>query len=106
MIIYDLDIGGPRVRPLETESPLSVDPDAPLTGPVPAKGFETIARRRAQIVERPGGGEVSELAAATASNARHRAGQFESLKKRSVSRSLKLRIMPVVWHTDCVSSRD
>src|SRR5688572_23702396 len=54
MIIDDLDIrwahGTPR--PFEADAPLHVDPDAVLAGPVALQGFETVASKRPQFVQR------------------------------------------------------
>jgi hypothetical protein len=51
VVIHDLDIPGRALTPFETNPPLVVDSDAVLPEPIAVQGFETIARRRAQIFE-------------------------------------------------------
>ena len=45
MVIRDLDSRCPLVRPLKAEPILFVDADAMLTVPIPAQGFQAVARR-------------------------------------------------------------
>lgn len=50
MVIDDLDVPGFAVSPNEANAPLLVDPNAVLSLPVAAQGFQAIAGRRPQIV--------------------------------------------------------
>jgi hypothetical protein len=54
MIIYDLDIEGIAVIPNETDSPLIVYANTPLSLPVTGKFLQHISRRSAQVVEPTG----------------------------------------------------
>lgn len=49
MIINYLNIFCTGRRPSKADSPLAVDPNAPLSEPIALKGFETIARRNPKI---------------------------------------------------------
>ncbi len=51
MIVGDLDIERLAVAIAEADSPLVVDPDAPLPGAIPAQRLEAIRRRHAQILD-------------------------------------------------------
>jgi hypothetical protein len=61
MVIDNLYIVGIAAFPNETDSPLIINPNAPLAVSVTGKFFETIGRRNAQIVERKGAAEHSQL---------------------------------------------
>lgn len=52
MVIDDLDVLGAKSAPHEADPPLLVDPDAPLSGPITAKRFQSIARRQTKIAKR------------------------------------------------------
>ena len=66
MIVDDLDVNrtGAADRPLEANSPLIVDPDAPLTSSVASQGFQTVAGAR-QIANINRGIELIQLARGT-----------------------------------------
>ena len=52
MIVHDLDVAWPFVRPPEADAPLRVDPDAVLTGTVAAQRFEPVARQPCKVQKR------------------------------------------------------
>ncbi len=62
VVVDDLDVLGPGVGPDETDAPLLVDPDAVLSGAVRLEGFEAVAGRGPEVVQRFGGVEHDELA--------------------------------------------
>jgi hypothetical protein len=51
MIVRNLDVFGSRVRPTEAKAKLIVNTNAVLARAVPLEGFQSIARRKSQIVE-------------------------------------------------------
>lgn len=51
MIVHDLDVFGPRVRPMEAKAELIVNTNAVLACAVSFQGFQSIARRNSQIIE-------------------------------------------------------
>ena len=51
MIIHDLDILGAGGRPAKAQAKLVVDADAVLAGTAALQGFQTVARRYAQVVQ-------------------------------------------------------
>ena len=51
VIIYDLYIAWPIIFPAETNSPLRVDPNAVLIGPVIPSRFDPVARQARKILE-------------------------------------------------------
>jgi hypothetical protein len=53
MVIDYFDVGGTGIpaRPLETDPPLDVDPDAVLAGAVTLQRFQPIAPERPQLVQ-------------------------------------------------------
>jgi len=51
MIIHDLDVFSPCVRPTEAKAELIVNTDAVLACAVSFQGFQSISRRNSQIVE-------------------------------------------------------
>jgi len=64
VVIGDLNVGWPGLRPVEADAELIVDPDAELSGPVPLQSLQAIPRwkpeggqahRRIQLVELPPG---------------------------------------------------
>jgi len=50
MIVHDLDVFSPCVRPTEAEAELIVNADAMLARTVPFQRFQPIPRRNPQIV--------------------------------------------------------
>ncbi len=52
MVINDLNIEGAAVFPAEADPPALVDPDTELTLPVPFQGFQVIAGRDPQVLEK------------------------------------------------------
>ena len=63
MVIDDLDIFWPSLRPGEANPVPVVYPDAVLPGAVALESFQMIARRNPQILERPSNLELPELSA-------------------------------------------
>src|SRR5437899_4996374 len=63
MIIIDLNVFRTCIAPAENDSPLVIDPDRVPASEVAAEGFESVARHDAQITERLGYVECSQLAA-------------------------------------------
>ncbi len=51
MIIHNLDIGCITVYPLETHTPLVIDPNAPLTRASTVQTLQAIRWRHAQILK-------------------------------------------------------
>src|SRR2546428_13261184 len=51
VVVHDLDLPRIAVLPHETDPILIVDPDAVLAAPIARKGFELIARERAEVVQ-------------------------------------------------------
>jgi len=51
MIIYDFDIVGVIVSPVETDPPLVIDSNGILPTPVPFELFQPIGRRHPQIFQ-------------------------------------------------------
>lgn len=49
MVVDDLDILGPVFGPHETDTPLIINSDAVLPGPVSAEGFEAVTRWRPKV---------------------------------------------------------
>jgi hypothetical protein len=62
VVVNDLDLLWPGVRPDKAESELVVDADAVLAMAVPPERLQAIARWDLQIVEASGGVEDGELA--------------------------------------------
>ncbi len=62
MIVHDFDLIRMTVSPLEADTPLVVDANAVLPFPRPAKFFESIGGRGAQITQRRGVVKHPELA--------------------------------------------
>jgi len=50
MIINDLDVPRIALVPREADTPLIVDADAMLAGPIPFKGFKMIPRWLGQVL--------------------------------------------------------
>jgi hypothetical protein len=50
MVIHDLDIYWPGLRPGEANPPLVVDADAVLPGAVAPQQFQAVARRGSEVV--------------------------------------------------------
>src|ERR1700693_6511149 len=62
VIVDDLDVFGFAFDPAEANSPLVVDPDAHLAGAAALQGFEPVARRIAQVIDRERRLHLAELA--------------------------------------------
>lgn len=62
MVVGDLDIVGIAIFPAEADSPMVIDPDAPLTGAIAGKLLQPIAGRDAKKVEGGSGAELFQLA--------------------------------------------
>jgi hypothetical protein len=69
VVVNDLDLLWPGVRPDKAESELVVDADAVLAMAVPPERLQAIARWDLQIVEASGGVEDGELAERNTSEA-------------------------------------
>lgn len=54
MVICNLDIMGISGLPFEADSPLIIDADTVLTGPIPSQLFQMIARWDEQVLQRSG----------------------------------------------------
>jgi len=61
MIVHDLDVVGVAAAPCEADPPLIVDTDAVLASTGASQRLQSVARRRAQNLERVGGVEHCEL---------------------------------------------
>jgi len=61
VVVDNLDLFGPDVRPEETDSVLIIDSDAVLSGSIPGKRFQAVSRRRAKIAQLGGRIELIEL---------------------------------------------
>jgi hypothetical protein len=61
MIIDDLDVIGVSLLPPEADTPLVVDPDTVLPGPVTLQFLKTVTRRDAQITQGVSGMQNNEL---------------------------------------------
>jgi len=87
VIIDNLDVRRARrsIRPLKTDAPLIVDPDAVLPFSIALQRFEPIAGQRRQIMEDVRRLEAIELEPSRALDARE---CFHALARREVSRSL------------------
>jgi len=62
MVIGNLDIMGVAVFPKEADSPLIIDPDAPLARAIAGKQLQLVARRDAKKVERGGAVKLFQFA--------------------------------------------
>jgi hypothetical protein len=62
MVVDDFDIPRISIMPAEADTPLVVDSNAMLAGPVAAEFLKAIARRDPEIVERLGGVDGDQLA--------------------------------------------
>jgi len=62
MVIDNLDIGGAAIRPDKAHTPLIVDANAVLTGAIPFQGFQSIAWRGTQKLQRLRGSQLRQLA--------------------------------------------
>ena len=51
MVIHDFDFVGISADPTKADSPLVVDPDAPLSSPIAAKSFESIPRWNPEVLQ-------------------------------------------------------
>jgi len=75
MVVNDLNIAGAAIFPAKADPPALVDPDAVLTLPVPFQGFQVIAGRDTQVLEKVRTMQVEKLAPRgplKGSKARHR----------------------------------
>ena len=61
MIVDKFDVVGIIAAPAKAKPPLTVDTNAELSSVVSLQGFQSIARRRAQIVQSPCGMELLHL---------------------------------------------
>lgn len=82
MVIDDFDVHGTGTvcRPLEANSPLIVDPDAPLTPSVASQGFQTVAGAR-QIANINRGIELIQLARGTSLKAGKRGDSAAQIER-------------------------
>ena len=88
IVIDDFYINGMAVFETETQSPLVVDADAPLSGPVSGKEFKAVGKRFPQILRR--GCDMQSTARRTMSWGNRRVAPVTN--KRSVPLSAKLLI--------------
>lgn len=68
MVVNDFDIKRMTILPSKAQPPLIVDADAVLARTVPAKGFEAVPGRNAQIIERRRGGQHRQFPASGSLN--------------------------------------
>src|SRR5262245_42324780 len=61
MVVDDFHAPGVAIGPSETDSPLSVDPDAVLPSPVALQRFQLIRRRDRQVLEISSGMQLLQL---------------------------------------------
>jgi len=101
MIVHDLDLFGPLVRPTEAEAELIVNTNAVLARAVPFQGFQSIARWNSQIVELARDLQLPQLAS------RHSCDIRESPDKRSFGKRLRIGTLKRLDHgIDSNASRD
>ena len=82
VVVDNLDLFGPGVRPEETDSVLIVDSDAVLSGSIPGKGFQAVSRRRAKIAQLRGRIELIELSPGDSPNG---LGTYPARRTRSLA---------------------
>jgi hypothetical protein len=70
MVICDFNILSASVCPSEAEAPLPVNTDAVLSGSIPFKRFQPIARRNSQIIEICGNFKLSQFPAGNSGDPR------------------------------------
>ncbi len=61
MIIYNFYTVGVPIPPFKADTPLVVDANAMLTFPLPYQFFQAIGRRNAQVLEREGSVQHTQL---------------------------------------------
>jgi len=81
MVVDDFNVKTVAVLPAETDAPLIVDPDAPLTGAVASELFEPVARWDAEEVEGGGTVELLQLALGDPLNILRKSGRKATMKE-------------------------
>ena len=84
MVVHDLDIVSPCVRPMEAKAELIVNTNAVLAYTVPFQGFQSITRWNSQIVELARDLQLPQLASRNGRDIR------ESPDRRSSGKGLRL----------------
>ncbi len=62
MVIHDLDVRRPGLRPPETDPPLIIDPDTELTLAASLERLQPIAWRNLQVIQPPSDLQLPQLA--------------------------------------------
>jgi len=62
VILDDLHVGGPELRPHKTHPILTVDTDAVLPGPFPLQRLQLVGERPPEVIQLAGGIEQFKLA--------------------------------------------
>jgi hypothetical protein len=91
MIVGDFDVPCCAVVPHKAEPPLIVDADAVLTLTISAQNFQTVARRRAEIVELTRGIQRQKLRADPALKLGRKPAHRIARKDRSSAKLLIMR---------------
>jgi len=94
MIVHDLDVFSPLIRPTKAEAKLIVNADAVLTSTVLFQGFQSIARRNPQIAELTRDLQLPQLASSDGRDIR------ESPDQRSLCKRLGLGALERLDHGD------
>jgi hypothetical protein len=79
MIVDDFDLLRAALRPSETDAPLVIDSNAPLSRAISLQKLEPIARRYPEIVESPCGVQQAQLAKRYGLNVERQAPASQSL---------------------------
>jgi hypothetical protein len=93
MVVDDLDVIYMAVSPYETEAPLIVDSDTPLTFAVALELLEMIRRRYEKVVQRHRGIEHEQLSERDSLDVR-----WQSTRSLPVEQLLGLGIRPAPYH--------
>ncbi len=104
VIIHDLHVTWPVVRPPEADTPLHVDPNAVLIDAVAPQHFQPVARQCGRVSERLGAVRQDQSARRPIGEALKRRDALP-LEEARVSGSLKLRIMHAGHSSSCAFRR-
>jgi hypothetical protein len=99
MVVDDLDVFRPCLRPSETNAVLVVYPDAVLTGAAALQSFQPVSRWDAKVFEPPGDLELSKLAS------RYRLDLHEPLDPLAARETLGVRILEGNNHGERITLR-
>ena len=81
MVIDDFAITGVAILPAETDAPLVVDPDAPLSGTIAAQCFQAVPRRSSEEVETRGAMKLFQLALCSSLGVQRQLGRESAVKE-------------------------